>query len=375
MRYFDEISYLFGDSKKDGYPKKIQLLKTGKWNHPSYGGFEITDQDLKEFKDNFDNNVRKIDIFLDVEHMPEKGAVAKMKELLIQGGELWAAVEWTEWGKEVIDQKLFHYISPEFSEEWEDSESGVKYSNVLFGAALTNRPFIKGMEPVLLSEKMKDFTLYQYNKKEGGNMLKDILVALGLKEDATIEAVKGKIAELGKSSVSFKEINKALELKEDAVEADIVLKLSEVIKEAKDLKETKSGTVTLSEAEVKTLKEDAKAGKEAARQLAEDRAGAAVEKALSEGKIVPAQKAWALKEAARDLKAFNEFVASAQKVLSTEETGTEDGKLLKAAEKIDAKIKELREKNSGLSYKDALRKVLSENKDLEKEYEHERRSA
>jgi len=98
MRYFDDVSYLFGDSKKEGYPKRVQLMKTGKWSHPVYGAFDITDSKLQQYKENFDKNVRKVAIFLDVEHMPEKGAVAKFKELVIENGTLWGVPDWTPWG-------------------------------------------------------------------------------------------------------------------------------------------------------------------------------------------------------------------------------------------------------------------------------------
>lgn len=130
----------------------IQIMKTGEWDHPELGKLKITPSDLTKFKENFDNRVRGVDLFVDISHKPEGGAVATFKELKVDGDKLMAQVGWTEEGADLIKSGKYRYFSPEFKFSWKDPEGGQSYKDVLFGGALTNRPFLKGMEPVELSE-------------------------------------------------------------------------------------------------------------------------------------------------------------------------------------------------------------------------------
>lgn len=348
------------------YPDKIQILRVGEWSHMYYGDFEITNDDLVLFKENFDKKVRRIDLALDAEHYSEKGAAAWFKELVIEGGGLYAMVEWTEWGREIIDKKLFKYISPEFDFEYKDEETGQKYSNVLFGAALTNRPFIKDMEPVLFSENVdhKQFAMFDNKKKTktGGKKtmeLKDVLKALGLSETATLEDVKAKVAEMQKGTEQFSEIIKSLELDESATHEDVTKKFSEV-------KKVGEGKVMLSEDEVKKMKADSEAGQKALEKLKLNERNAAVKDAIDSGKILPKQKEWADKYALNDMEGFKAFVESAPVVVKLNEDGTQhddtvvgDGK--EAREKLDERAKVLMSEKS-ISYVEAVKLARKESK-------------
>ena len=65
----------------------------------------------------------------------------------------------------------------EFMDEFVHPRTGVKYHDVLNGGGLTNRPFLKGIAPVNLSELFA---------AEGDQMdPKALRAALGLKEDAS----------------------------------------------------------------------------------------------------------------------------------------------------------------------------------------------
>ena len=39
-------------------------MRTGEWDHPQYGKMRITRADLHKFKENFDNNVRGVKLFV-----------------------------------------------------------------------------------------------------------------------------------------------------------------------------------------------------------------------------------------------------------------------------------------------------------------------
>lgn len=135
-------------------PNRVQVLRVGKFSHPSYGKFEITTKTLAEMKKNFDDKVRGIDTAFDYFHASDKEASAWVKELVLaeNGNELWAIVDWTPTAEKKLAERELRYFSPDFSFQWQDPESGKKFSNVLFGGGLTNRPFVKEMAAIVASE-------------------------------------------------------------------------------------------------------------------------------------------------------------------------------------------------------------------------------
>ena len=244
----------------------IQVFRKGEWKHPRYGKLKFTDDIFSGFIKNFNDRVRGIDLAVDAEHEPEKGACAWIKQLEQRGEGLWAQVEWTPIGLRLIADGVFRYVSGDFDYTWKSEETGKKYENVLFGCALTNRPFVKGMSPVNLSEfreelekdenirnafqlaedilKLKegetvktdaellaskdDSTLTPEEKVRKGILLKkqalsDRAKAVGLAEDAEEEDI---VAAETKKTLS--ERAKKIGLKEDAIEAEIVAKEKEL---------------------------------------------------------------------------------------------------------------------------------------------------
>ena len=135
-------------------PNQVQVLRVGKFNHPTYGAFEITTQTLTEMKSNFDKNVRGIDTAFDYFHASDKEASAWVKDLVLKEGglELWADVEWTPKASQKLAERELRYFSPDFAFKWEDPESGAVHKNVLFGGGLTNRPFVKEMRAIVADE-------------------------------------------------------------------------------------------------------------------------------------------------------------------------------------------------------------------------------
>lgn len=130
----------------------IEVMRVGQWDHPVHGAIEISRDDLRQFKENFDNDVRRVELAVDQEHNDEKGAAGWIESLELNDNRLMADVEWNEFGVELIEDERYRYISPTFKFEWTDPETNETHENVLVGAALTNRPFIKDMSPVSLSE-------------------------------------------------------------------------------------------------------------------------------------------------------------------------------------------------------------------------------
>jgi hypothetical protein len=134
----------------------VTLTRTGSFSDPRYGKFEITREMLLSMVANFDKRVYGQDIFADVSHRPDLGAAGTFKSLKVEGDRLRALVEWTPYGVDAIKSKGYKYFSVEFHENWQDNEAGNLHGCVLLGAALTVRPVIKGLDPVLLSEAIGD---------------------------------------------------------------------------------------------------------------------------------------------------------------------------------------------------------------------------
>lgn len=96
--------------------------------------------------------MRGVDLAVDVDHNPGGGAVGWFKELMVESGKLLAKVDWTKEGAQLIKGGKYRYFSPEFMFAWRDPATGKTAKNVLFGGSLTNRPFLKDMQPVAFSE-------------------------------------------------------------------------------------------------------------------------------------------------------------------------------------------------------------------------------
>ncbi len=143
------------DNKKSSW---IEIFRVGKWNHPKHGIIEGTKKLFNDFINNWKSNVLGREIALDKTHNPEEGATGWVKDMKIEGDRLKAFIEWTPWGVELIEQKGFKYFSPEYRDSFTNKETGQIHNNVLFGGALTNRPFLTDLAPVILSE---DISLHQ----------------------------------------------------------------------------------------------------------------------------------------------------------------------------------------------------------------------
>jgi predicted nucleic acid-binding Zn-ribbon protein len=177
---------VFGESNNKG--SWIQILRFGRWNHPVYGPVEVNTKTFQDLIHNFKENVRGIDIAIDTEHKEDKGAVGWIKNLEQRGKTLWAFVDWTIKGVQLIGDEIYKYVSAEFSPKYEDPETRQKFENVLVATTVTNRPFIKHMAPIMLSEGF-DFS----ELVEDGSVVLPEYYQFSDKEDREVEKKKRKI--------------------------------------------------------------------------------------------------------------------------------------------------------------------------------------
>jgi len=139
----------------------IEILRTGKFSHPTYGVFEISNNTLSEIQRNFRNRVLDRDVSFDFNHESDLPASAWVNKLStvrrnVKGNMqqvLLAHVKFTPRGEEAVANADFRYFSSEFVDNFKDKENGKEFGTTLKGGGLTNRPFIPGLKPIELSEK------------------------------------------------------------------------------------------------------------------------------------------------------------------------------------------------------------------------------
>lgn len=124
------------------------LTRIIRFDDPYYGEVDINRAKLNSMVKNFQANVYGQDIAVDVAHMPSNGAAGFIRELSIENKKLRGRIEWTEFGKEAVTKKGFRYFSAEFHEDYKHPETGIKHGCVLFGAGLTTRPRVKGLDSI-----------------------------------------------------------------------------------------------------------------------------------------------------------------------------------------------------------------------------------
>jgi Mu-like prophage I protein len=234
----------FSDPKN---PKrgKLQALKVGKFEHAFYGDIEFTERRFENFKKNFDTRVRGIDIDIDYDHKmdPAKGAKAAgwLSEITHDKEAMYFTIDFTDDAMASIKKGEYRYFSAEVMDKWRDA-SGKDFEDVISGGGLTNRPFIKGMAPINLSEfawtgvrlsetppnkedgmdkKLLDALRKRYNLSEDASEA-DVLTALEADEDEEDGS-----EELSEAEQTLNKVREALGLSATATEAEITKKLSE----------------------------------------------------------------------------------------------------------------------------------------------------
>jgi len=261
-----EITFAEGDESPD--ISKVQLLRAGKYKYLDNTPLEITSGMLSNMKANFDNKVKKIDLAIDYFHNAYAEAAGWIKEVILENNnsELWVKVEWTSEAMEKILAKEIRYLSADFDLDYEDNESGERYGPTLNGGGLTNRPFVKGMNPILSEisaiidkcpEKLDHIKRILSDKPEKGTKqmnfeeIKQAVVTLQLSDDQ-----RGELAHLMKFEDQSKKLSDQIALlkaQADVKDAEIK-KLSD---EAASLKKDAEFSVLLSEGKAVPAQKDA----------------------------------------------------------------------------------------------------------------------
>jgi len=230
------LSEAFHLEDSDNELKRVHLLKVCDLKNK---GVVITESMLKGAKDNFDANTRGIDISIDYTHdndTGEKPAAAWLKtlELSEDKQDLYGMAKFTPKGEEMAKSKEYKYFSIDLSPLYED-EDGKMHSNVLMGGTLTNRPAVKGLDPIKLSENInnnkiemelttEEITSIESVKSEMKIDIKDIHASMTAltTSNATLEAEKVELAaNYSKLELEAKEAKDSLiKMAKDKIDAD-----------------------------------------------------------------------------------------------------------------------------------------------------------
>lgn len=175
----------------------VQAMPLGKtYKHPIYGQLTFDHERLQRYADNFAAGVRGQDLDINFDHGTDpargKEAAGWIRDVAVRDSGLFLLVDWTPDALQGLKDKKWRYFSPEFVKMWEHPESGVKFNDVLFGGALTNRPFLKGMEPVNLSELS-----IEEDDKDVKELIQKLAQALGIEipEDADEDKAAAMLSE------------------------------------------------------------------------------------------------------------------------------------------------------------------------------------
>ena len=327
-------------------PSRVQLMRTATLFDKRYGEVKITKEMFENMVKKFDENVRGIDLMIDYGHKTEDESAGWIKSLdvvevqLDEGEgeepglahELWAIVEWTPDGEQKLSEKKFRYLSADFDPNYKDNEKpNVSHGPVLLGAGLTNRPVIKRMNPIQLSETELN--------KENKSMKFTEEEAQKLQDDNAVMSDK-----LSKVDAFMKDMG--------------VGSIEELMKMISDLRS--ENETMLSEKKTSEKKEQ-------------------LDGLMKDGKITAAQheKAMTLSE-----DAFNGFVEVAkmnEKVVKLDEDGDEtvivgngdDEGEGDAQDQVFKLAEEKMSKDKSLSMTSAISQTLSENTELAKKYREE----
>lgn len=181
--YWSDVS---GATLSDPSHQWVHALPIGEYNHPIYGKLKFTADRIRRFADSVKTKIRGIDPDIDYDHKldPARGkkAAGWVKDADARDDGLWLFVEWTPEAATSIQSKEYRYFSTEFASEWEDGK-GNKYTDVVLGGGLTNRPFVKDLVPINLSEVIEE-------NQENSMDRKELAKLLGLPEDSTDEQIK-----------------------------------------------------------------------------------------------------------------------------------------------------------------------------------------
>jgi len=360
----------------------IHAMRPGTYHHPVYGKLEFDSERLNRFAQSVNDKVRGIDLDIDYDHKKQDGKAAGwIKNAQVKADGLHLQVELTDPAKEAIQRKEYRYFSPEFTFEWTNPETKIKHRDVIAGGGLTNRPFLKNLNPLKLHEEWKM------------DLEKLIREKFSLAEDADVSKF---LNELDPKSLDGKKLSEIATIKDadDGTKTITVqgaegeLKVEPVKLEEKKGDDEQLKQLAETNPAIKKMLEDREADSKRLHDLEVANTLSEVTMKLSEVDDSSDKRSLApsVREKTRDLlvkldedkrsEVYNilteivkgGIVELGEKGRSTT-TPNDDGKSVTA--RLDEKVAEKRKADDKLSYADAVSMIFSEHPELAEEYDRE----
>lgn len=280
------IELCAGRDNKPAAPELVLLFRAGTNELEGKDPYLVDEESFRLVAAEFAR--RGNDLVFDYEHQTLNGVQAPaagwIKELSWdQTKGILARVEWTEKGAAYVASREYRYFSPVFYVR--------KSDNRLIGlhsAALTNDPRHNHLDPILAKLQPMEGSM---------DFLKKMAVRLGLPETATEDEVMAAAKQRDASGEVPDEVAAALGLSAKDT--------STVVASIHALRQSTKGVVSREEF-------DALQARLVDRDVTD-----VVAKAMTEGKITPDQKDWAVQYAKSDIAGFKLFVAKAPVVVPT----------------------------------------------------------
>lgn len=249
-----------------------------------------------------------VDLLVNYDHQSEFSAVPGVGGLAKAAGwvspdtlevgndGIYATADWTAPAEAALQAREYRYYSPHFRA---DKATGELTRIVNIG--LTNSPNIE--VSALASQEAGAFNEGSPMKKIAMLLSASALTALGLKADsedeAAINAIDTLVENAGKDAAVLASVRTKFKLADDAGEEAVLAAIATAA--------TPGEPDPAKYVPIDALKDvQAKLG-----QLHEDKVLAAVDAAIEEGKLTPAQKDWAVKLGKQDIAELNSFLATA----------------------------------------------------------------
>lgn len=153
------VAFASAEQGDGGVSKPFEILRVGEFKRGSRS-VPITSGDLDKAVSNF-NRWKSMgqEIPIDYDHAFSEGrespAAGWYDSLSRQGDSLYATVRWNEKARQEIASGMYRFFSPEFAANY-PSETGQPEGFTILSGALTNRPFLRGMTPVALSQEVEE---------------------------------------------------------------------------------------------------------------------------------------------------------------------------------------------------------------------------
>jgi phage I-like protein len=349
---------------------EIMLFPFGEFDHPVYGKLKFDNNFFNEIIDNHQMNVLHVKPFMDKQHDEDKALAWFDDSPYIRPGVgLFIKPDYTDLGRNMLKTRTYRYFSPSWG-PYKDPQNGKEFKNVLMGGAATNIPFLKTMPPiidetaVLDSKGMVEFKLTDLTTKGSSDA--------GGKADESKKEQTPTVDNKTQGENMIK-INKLFNLSDDAPEDEAVVKVEDLQKENADLKaKVAELEATAEEKPAEDSKELTEEVNKLKIQLTERDRDDAIKKALTEGRIKPADKEYWEKRYMSDPTNVAQDLDKMPKVVDFSEAGKsgegEKAETEDPGQKLVDMANELVGKKLAINFTAAYNRICAENPKLVEAY-------